>query len=216
MSKLTSRRPRTYTQCCLKPSEITPPTIGFWHFLRTPISRVSKQKLIRTLNTNNFSPQPSMASHPTSADSMAPWDPSSPFFTTYELPTGLSCMAQAWWFPYDSGKRFSTSCIPPIKLKAKTALYAGPDRWSTGHPSQTIFAMWSVAARRAQNAFPPMCTPLSPSWSNRRRPARSSVLPPTSSSWRATTFWCTPTAALAGPQSAPVAAQSHRPRSSAC
>ena len=144
--------------------------------LEDPISRVSKQKRIRTLNTNN-SPQPSMASHLTSADSTAPWDPFSPFVTTYGLPTGLSCMAHAWWFPHDSGKRFSTSCTPPIK--AKTALYAGPDRWSTGHPSQTIFAMWSVAARRAQNASPP--TPLSPSWSNRRRPARSNVLPPTSS-----------------------------------
>ena len=81
-------------------------------------------------------------------------------------------------------------------------------RWSSGHPSQTIFAIWSVVARRAQNAFPP--TPLSPSWSH-RCPARSSVLPPTSSSWRATTFWCTPTASLAGPQSAPVAAQPHLP-----
>ena len=158
MSKLTSRRPRTYTRCCFKPSEITPPTIGFWHFLRTPISRVSKQKRIRTLNTNNFSSQPSMASHPTSADSTAPWDPSSPFVTTYGLPTGLSCMAHAWWFLHDSGKRSSTSCTPPIK--AKTALYAGPDKWSTGHLSQMIFAMWSVAARRAQNAFPPM--PLEP------------------------------------------------------
>ena len=63
-------------------------------------------------------------------------------------------------------------------MKAKTALYTGPDRWCTGHPEQTIFAMESVAARRVQNAFLP--TPLSPSCSNCRHPARSSVLPPTS------------------------------------
>ena len=112
-------------------------------------------------------------------------------------------MAHAWWCPHHSGKRSSASCTLPIK--AKTALYAGPDRCSTGHPSQTIFAMWSVAVQRVHNAFPP--TPWNPSWSNRRPPARSSVLPPTSSSGRATTFWCMPTASLAGPKSAPVAAQ---------
>ena len=45
--------------------------------LEDPISRGSKQKRIRTLTTNNFSPQPSMASHPTSTDSTAPWGHSS-------------------------------------------------------------------------------------------------------------------------------------------
>ena len=153
MRKLPLRRLRTYTRWCFKPREITPPMIGFWRFLRIPISRVSKQRRIRTLDTKTFSPQPSMSSLPTSADSMAPSDLSSPFITTYGLPTGLSCEAHAWYFPHDSGRRSSASCTPV--MKTNTALYARPDRWSIGHPSQTIFAMWSVAARRAQNAFPP-------------------------------------------------------------
>ena len=136
--------------------------------LEDPISCISKQKRIRTLNTNSFSPQPSMASHPTIADSTASWDPSSPFVTTYGLPTRCSCMSRVA-VPTRLRKRSTASCNRPIK--AKTILYAGPDRWSTGYPSQTIFTLWSTAAQRAQNAFPP--TPLSLSWSNRRRPARS-------------------------------------------
>ena len=62
--------------------------------LEDPISCISKQKRIRTLNTNSFSPQPSMASHPTIADSTASWDTSSPFVTTYGLPTRCSCMSR--------------------------------------------------------------------------------------------------------------------------
>ena len=98
-----------------------------------------------------------MASHPTSADSTAHWDSSSPFVTTYGVPTGLSCMAHAWWFPHDSGKRSSTSGTPPIK--AKTALYARPDRWSTSWPSITndnrnVVCSCAVCAERLPSHAP--------------------------------------------------------------
>ena len=184
MSKLTSRQMRTYLRCCSKPSKITPPTIGFWHFLRTPTPRFSKQKRIETLNTNHFLPQPSMASHPTRADSTATLDPSWLEVLRELLSSHQGqdrTLRRVWQVVY----------WPSITNDIRN------DSWRL----VKIFAMRSVAERRAQNAFPHMH--LSPFWSNRRRrPTHSTALLPITS--------------LAGPQSVPVAAQPHRPRSSAC